>query len=477
MGRTQDNIDAAVDGFLKRLDELDVRLMYQEGGLYRYTKGAWDLMTNADQEGLNPILYAACSEVGCDFSTRIKPIWLTAYTRVMPPTPILLDDECIVACNNGALELSTRELLPYDPTHYTTRRLDVNYDPDADCPHWKAMLVRMLESPDRTEKQIKAMVKFLQQWTGINLVGPAAKRGRDLKQGLIIEGPSNSGKSTYGDVMIKLFGRERVVSPSIDDLSTQFGKSVLVNAQALISNDGISVKSKGDAKILKNIVTGELITVDRKFKEHVSFKFEGPVLFTTNTLPTIEDETDAIYNRFVLVKMDKVFTKADAKRDLNGMNGIDFLLKNDELPGIVNWALDGFESAYAAKSFAQPEEAKNAAVRFRTQNDPLYGFLVECTVPDERWSVPANVMTALYTEYALDNYQSKVSLKKASASLHRNVKDVVPGVRYETQLGSSHVSDYVGVKLNELGLAYWSKVKAKDLGTLSGTKTAHHKVV
>lgn len=479
MGKAQDQIDSALQLFFEDLEEDGLKLLAQDGGLYLYKNGAWRLLGKDEERDLfNKHIYECCSNVGCDYATRMSPLWAQIYTNSTPSKRVQFDKLPIVALPNGSLELGNREFMEWSPKHHTTRRLAIEYDPAADCPQWEGMLDRMLESTHRTKKQRAEMKTFLQQWVGINFVGPAAKgRSRSLRTGIIIDGPSRSGKTTFSNVVKELFGHEKgaVVSPSIDDLSGQFGKVPLLNAQALITDDGISTTSKVDAKVMKAIVTGEPMVVDRKFQSPIAdFSYSGAVLFTTNTLPNIADETDAIYNRLRVVRMDRVFSKEDAKRDF-GRDGeaIPFLKKKGEFPGILNWALDGFTKAWDQGFFDLPTEMNDAARMFRMRNDPVYGFLNEAIEADDDMVVPANVMTALFTEYALENYHTKIPAKRAVNALVRNVKDVIPTVQYENPNGGQQVLTYVGVRLSKIGLASWMRVKEKNLASVDGVLKPH----
>lgn len=470
-----------MDVFFQYIEEDGRKFLAQDGGLYLYERGAWKLLSKDEEKQMfNPTLYESCSEVGCDFATRINPIWANIYTKATPAKRVRFDVHPIVALPNGSLELGDRELMDWSPDHYTTRRLAIEYDPNADCPHWEDMLDRMLDSDHRTDKQIAAMKRFLQQWVGINFVGPAAKgRSRSLRAGLIIDGPSKSGKTTFSTIFRELFSKEpgAVVSPSIDDLSGQFGKVPLLNAQALISDDGISTNSKADAKIMKAIVTGESMMVDRKFQSPIGdFAYNGAVLFTTNTLPNIADETDAIYNRLRVVRMDRVFSKEDAKRDF-GREGeaIPFLMKHGEFPGILNWALDGFIKAWDQGHFDFPKEMNDAARMFRMKNDPVFGFLNEAIEVDKSSYIKANVMTAVFGEYALDNYHVKIPAKKAVNALVRNIRDVMPSVVFENPNGGHQVLAYVGVKMTDTGNAYFAKAQQKQVASIEGEKRGHNR--
>jgi putative DNA primase/helicase len=475
VGKAQNQIDAVIGEFQKALDEEGKRFLYQNGSLYMYHEGYWRMLSMDERNAFNPYLMRACSEIGFDYATKLAPLWTQVLTVSTPDKPVQFDTETIVACRNGSLHMRKDKFMNWSPSHYTTRRLVIDFDEEATCPEWEALLRRSLESPQRTPKQVETMVRFLKQWMGINMVGPAAKaKNRHLRQGLIIDGPSGSGKSTFANVMRELFGEQGCVSPSMDDLGTQFGKASLLNAQALITDDGIGTGTKGDAKVLKAIITGESMMVDRKFQTAVEFEFDGAVLFTTNTLPSISDESDAIYNRLLVVRMDRVFTAEDAVEHFGKhAEAIPFLRDKKEFPGILNWALEGFDEAWSQSKLSIPKEMRSAASAFRMRNDPIYGFMHDALEADEKMLVPSNVMTALFTEYALENYHVKIAAKKAVNSLVRNIKDVIPSVQLELPSGGGQVISYLGLKLSDVGMTYWTRAVAKQLPSVSGVRQPH----
>lgn len=475
MGKTQDQIDMVLEEFFKLLHEAGKRFLYQNGSLYCYFEGAWSLLSREQEEAFNPLVREACDSIGFDYATKINALWLSIKTECTPKDSVKFDQHPIVALPNCALELGDTIPMEWSPEHYTTRRLAIPYDADATCPEWEAMLDRMLESPKRTEKDRKSVARFLQQWVGINFVGPAAKlKNRALRNAIICDGPSYSGKSTFSKVVRELYGKDRIVSVSIDDLNQQFGKAALLTAQAIITDEGANTETKGDAKIIKALVTGEPMYVDRKFQSPIAnFEFDGAVLFTTNTLPSFADETNAIYNRLLVVRMERVFSPEEAAKTFDKKDVMQFLHDKEEFPGILNWALVGFNEAWHKSKFDLPKELTEAAKMFRMRNDALFGFLHEGLEPDKSMLVPANVMTALFVEYALENYHTKMPAKKAVNSLVRNVREVYPNVEFENPLGGSQVLNYLGVRLSDLGMAYWAKVQQKQLPSVEGVRKPH----
>lgn len=467
----------------------DEALSYHNATLYHYQDGAWESLNKSQiKERLYQKLMLACEASGADFSTRVSALMTTLETRAMSltpplgfdPDPLKTSDGPYVAMPNGmSMDLGADpiEVVTWDPAHYTTRRIDVVYDRKAGCPEWLAMLDRMLESKDRTQKDRKDIANFLQEWVGINLVGPAAKQTRPLKSGLIITGLQNTGKSTFSAVFRELVGDGNYIAPKLDVLSTQFGKSVLIDNKPIISDDGITPDSKADVSTLKRIITGEEMTIDRKNLDHTTIKYTGAVMWTCNMLPNIEDETDAVYSRFTIVTMDRVFNADDAKRDLDNMDPIAYLRKKGELPGILNWALEGYDRAYARGRFLLPPECRSAAIEFRLKNDPIFSGVRQCFKPSKTKGIPGAVASSILSEFALTQHMKKLPLSSAYSSARRGLREVFPGVSEEKDKEGRPI--FTNVALTPVGKAFWLEVSSteKRIPQLRGVDNAEIKLI
>ena len=109
----------------------------------------------------------------------------------------------LLACTNGTLDLMTGELLAPDPAHLLTRRIEVAYDPTAECPVWEKFLVRIMDGD-------LERVSFIQRLIGHALTGDSS--GKYL---VFMYGPKgNNGKSTLVETISRLLGPYALKSPT-----------------------------------------------------------------------------------------------------------------------------------------------------------------------------------------------------------------------------------------------------------------------
>lgn len=477
-------IDQTCKEVLWEFEEEGRKIRYRGGGLYLYDEGYWRLISARDEETwFNPLLLEKCRDNGVDYGSKRNAVMRTLEAIASGEYPEFDSEPYLCLLDDITIDprYEEPEVLEWSAEHNTTRKLDIAYDPEAECPEWEAMLYRMLEDRYRDEDDIEEMACFLQRWFGVNLVGPSAKKTRSMSNGLFIEGASHTGKTTFSRVFCEFYGGPddpRVASPGMEELSQQFGKQTLINALVLASDDKMKEGVKVPTDVIKNLIGGGTLQIDRKQLAPVTFRFQGAVLFTGNNLPLIDDFSDGIYNRLHLVEMSRVFTAKDQKKQLNDMDPIEFLKKNDEFPGILNWALEGYRDAMKMRSLDPPESVLNAARMFRMRNDPIFDFWSECAVKDDRWAVSAQAAVEICREHALfHNQQTRLTRKRAAAQLPRTFVEIFTDGDVEVEGASRTPKEYLGVKLNKKALEYWDKVKDdnRNVASLRNIAKPHFK--
>jgi hypothetical protein len=103
-------------------------------------------------------------------------------------------DDWLLNLENGVLNLRTLEFMPHDPDSKLTKLAPVTYDPNADCPKWKAFLQRIFNNNER-------LIRFVQRAVGYSLTG--STREQCL---FFLHGTGANGKSTFLEVIRALLG-------------------------------------------------------------------------------------------------------------------------------------------------------------------------------------------------------------------------------------------------------------------------------
>jgi len=123
-------------------------------------------------------------------------------------------------------------------------------------------------------------------------------------------------------------------------------------------------------QVLKSWTGGDPITARFLFGENFTFKPQGKIWLAANTKPAITERNYAAWRRVHLIPFN--VTIPPEKRDQNLENKL-----IAELPGILNWALEGLKD-YLKVGLKTPEAVTKATKEYRQENDSIESFIAEC---------------------------------------------------------------------------------------------------
>ena len=339
------------------------------------------------------------------------------------------DRSPIVACTNGLLRIRDRALLPHSPAFFNLVSVPYAYDPEATAPTWERFLTQVW--PHDPEA-----VNALQEWFGYVLSGRT-----DQQKILLIKGPSRSGKGTIARVLKELVGRENLAGPTLAGLGSNFGLSSLLGKPlAVISDARLSGKDGGQVVERLLTISGEdTIDIDRKFRDPWTGKLPTRLMILTNELPNFGDSSGVIARRFVVLNM----TVSWLGREDTALT--DRLAT--EMPGILNWALEGLARLERTGRITEPASSRESVVIMQDTASPTSAFVRECCTIGPDCAVPVDTLWAIWREWAEDNGVRAVGTKQMFG---RNLQSVVPQLhraRPRDQYGRQ-VPTYTGITLN-----------------------------
>src|SRR5262249_14221302 len=88
-----------------------------------------------------------------------------------------------------------------------------------------------------------------------------------------------------------------------------------------------------------------------------------------------------------------------------------------ELPGILNWALDGLDRLNERGDFLEPQESKDAKIRMTHYSDPLSGMVEELCKLSSGETISKDVLYQVYVAYCDDNGSAPRPKNKFSEKL------------------------------------------------------------
>jgi phage/plasmid-associated DNA primase len=159
-------------------------------------------------------------------------------------------DPDILVLANGALEVSSRRFREHRPEDYATSALPYDYDLDADCEIFRAVVGKAL--PDA--------VGFLQEFAGYCLTPNTS-----LETALWFKGPRGSGKSTVIEGLVAMLGDKHGVLGLGEIESSPFALSRIPGKTLLVSTEQPSSYLRS-THVIDALISGESIIMDRKHR-------------------------------------------------------------------------------------------------------------------------------------------------------------------------------------------------------------------
>jgi putative DNA primase/helicase len=284
-------------------------------------------------------------------------IELAAPMRLASPDEFDADD-WLLNLENGVLNLRTLEFLPHDPNLKLTKLAPVTYDPNADCPKWKAFLQRIFNGNER-------LIRFVQRAVGYSLTG--STREQCL---FFLHGTGANGKSTFLEVIRALLG-DYAVTAEFSTFVADRKSSVRNDIARLHSARLVTAIEVGEGKrfaeeLIKTLTGGDTVAARFLYREFFEFKPRFKVWLAANYKPEIRGTDYAIWRRIRLIPFTVTIPPEEQIPDLAEQ------LK-EELSGILNWALEGLRD-WLANGLQPPPEVTEATEAYRAEMD-----IVDCS--------------------------------------------------------------------------------------------------
>lgn len=255
------------------------------------------------------------------------------------------------------------KLIPHSPEYFSTSKLPYNYNSEADCPEFKKFLTDVL--PDESQQ------KLIWEWFGYNLLSDV-----NFGKALMLIGEGANGKSVITTVLVQLLGSENTTSVGLDafDHKRTFPLAAMTGKLANIVED-VNEIQKVPEGILKSIITGGQLTVERKNNHPQTVVLTAKQTFAANNFPRFSDNTDGIYRRFIVLPMTKQIL--DPNQQDKRLVDPKFWQESGELSGVLNEALKGLARLLKQGHFTVSESSSLALSMHRLDNNPARQFLTD----------------------------------------------------------------------------------------------------
>lgn len=333
------------------------QLLIHEGSMfYEYSSGVWRHLPEYK-------LKRRIRELFQSVRKNLYRSWMGEQAIDMlkiavPETQELNPRKDLINLMNGMLDTNTFQLLPHDPSYFSTTQIQRNYEPEAKCERFQQFVAEIME--DDAER-----VAVIQEIMGYLLTADTK-----IHMAYFFFGGGSNGKSLLADIITSLVGEDNVANISLKDLEKPFRRSNLIGKTVNIATENENPKGF-NSQTFKAVVSGDRIMVERKFENPVSYVPICKLLFAVNRLPSSQDTTYGFFRRMFILPFRRRFSGDQADPNLKQK-------LETELPGILNWALEGLHRLRQQNFRYTHSAVVEAAIeQYREEQTPLKSFMTD----------------------------------------------------------------------------------------------------
>ena len=314
----------------------------------------------------------------------------------VPQHTFNVGDPEMVNCTNGQVALvdGAWRLRPHRREDYRTNQIPIAFDDQAKAPRFKQFLNEIFRDDVDKNEKIQALLEML----GYTLMAHARH-----EKFVILIGAGANGKSVVLSILEGLCGSENVAGVQPSQFHNGFMRAHLHNKLANIISELLQGAILADAE-LKSITSGELTTVEHKFKDPFQIRPYATCWFGTNHMPHTRDFSDGSFRRAVILTFNRVFKTVEQDPLLSKK------LKA-ELPGILLLALNAYAQAIR-RGFTEPSSTAEAKEQWRLEADQVAQFVEECCERPPEGSEPIGSLYIMYEAWAKEERIARLLGKK-----------------------------------------------------------------
>jgi len=299
-----------------------------------------------------------------------------------------------VVTENGILNLKTAELTPYDPNKIFFTKIPIKYQNSSICPN----IIQFLKEVLKTEEDLPVMQE---------LFGYLLWKEYNIERAIMLIGNGRNGKSKTMDLMKRFIGYENYSSIALQNLEgDNFHKAQLHKKLANLCGD-IDDRALKFTGSFKELTGRDNITANRKFKTHINFENYAKLIFSANTLPRTHDISEAFFMRWVLLEFPYTFVKEDeySKKGKSNMiklrdpNIIQKIATDEEMSGLLNWAIEGLNRLQERKDFTYNKTSGEVKNMWLRKSDSFMAFCLDTIEEQYGNQIRKSEIRHVYHEY------------------------------------------------------------------------------
>jgi len=284
----------------------------------------------------------------------------------------------LICLANGIYNIENKMLTPHDPKHVFFSRINANYDPTATCPAINKFLTEILTPDDAII--IREMFGFL------------LYRKYFIPKLFILSGIGANGKTQLIRLIKNFLSEENCTGLTPQQITeNNFLRGDLFGKLACLAAD-VSNTDLKNLGILKSLTGEDPLTADRKFKTALNFTSHAKLIFAMNQLPRINDDSDGMMRRFLIIDFRERFY---TEKEISLMNPetaknvriadrflLEKITNTKERSGLLNMSLAQLDILIQRGSFSYAKTTEQIRTEIELKSNSIMTFINNFVVED-----------------------------------------------------------------------------------------------
>ena len=397
-----------IEKLLNKAKEKKFGLAKRHDFIYIYNGAYWKLV---DADDFKMFLGDSAEKMGvCKFDSKHYVFKDHLYKQFISDAHLQAPEKdnatTLINLLNGTFEITSnsQQLRNFKRSDFITYQLPFNYDPEAKAPKFENYLNDVLPGIEGKELQ-----KILSEFIGYIFV-----KNLKLEKCLLLYGFGANGKSVFFDIVNALLGRENVSNFSLQNLSEEHNRALIVNK---LLNYGSEIRGNIESDIFKQLISGEPTQARLKYGNSFIAEDYAKLCFNCNTLPKDVEHTEAFFRRFIIIPFKQ--TIKENKRDPELAKKI---IKN-ELSGVFNWVIEGLKRVIQNKGFTASNTVRKQIEDYKKDSDSTLSYFEEMSYVKsfhDSETMPLKDLYPGYRSYCIGNGLNPLGSKNFGARLRAN---------------------------------------------------------
>jgi putative DNA primase/helicase len=342
-----------------------------------------DALQDPDHKRQRELHRHALKSAGADRLQALVRVARSEQSIIAQPTQFDRDP-WLLGVRDGVIELKTQSFRGARREDFTIKRAGVHFDGTAECPRWREFLYAIMGGDQE-------LIEYLQRVVGYLLTGDARE-----EVFWVLYGTGANGKSTFLETVAAMLGEYALASDASLLLSKKEQGGPSPEVARLCGARFVSINETPENDVLnearvKAVTSNATITARHLNQEFFDFIPTHKTFMATNHKPIVKGTDHGTWRRIHLIPF--TLRIDNPQRDFRER----FLMP--ELPGILNWALEGVRH-YLRQGLAPPKSVLAATEDYRQDMDVIGRWIDECCDLDPGAKVPTRVLHGAFAVWA-----------------------------------------------------------------------------